>query len=99
VHEPAILLLDDPTAAIDARTEREIFTALDNAMRGRTTLIVAHRVSTLRRADLIVVLEQGRIVQRGTHAELLRQPGAYRRVAALQLVDARELDQPPESSP
>lgn len=92
VHEPAILLLDDPTAAIDAQTEHEIFAALDNAITGRTTFIVAHRVSTLRRADFIVVLENGRIVQRGTHAELLEQPGAYRRVAALQLLDARELE-------
>ncbi len=90
--EPAILLLDDPTAAIDAQTEHEIFTALENAIQNRTTFIVAHRVSTLRRADFIVVLENGRIVQRGTHAELLRAPGAYRRVAALQLVDGRELD-------
>ncbi len=92
VHEPAILLLDDPTAAIDAQTEHEIFAALDNAISGRTTFIVAHRVSTLRRADFIIVLENGRIVQRGTHAELMRQPGAYRRVAALQLLDPRELD-------
>jgi ATP-binding cassette subfamily B protein len=92
--EPAILLLDDPTAAIDAQTEHEIFAALENAIQNRTTFIVAHRVSTLRRADFIVVLENGRIVQRGTHAELLRAPGAYRRVAALQLVDGRELEQP-----
>jgi ATP-binding cassette subfamily B protein len=93
--EPAILLLDDPTAAIDAQTEHEIFAALDNAIRDRTTFIVAHRVSTLRRADFIVVLENGRIVQRGTHAELLRAPGPYRRVAALQLVDSRELEEGP----
>ena len=91
--EPAILLLDDPTAAIDSRTEHEIFTALEDAVRGRTTFIVAHRVSTLRRADFIIVLENGRIVQKGTHAELLRTPGAYHRVAALQLVDARELEE------
>ncbi len=94
--EPAILLLDDPTAAIDAQTEHEIFAALENAIRDRTTFIVAHRVSTLRRADFIVVLENGRIVQRGTHEELLRVPGAYRRVAALQLVDGRDLE--PEAS-
>jgi ATP-binding cassette, subfamily B, bacterial len=93
--EPAILLLDDPTAAIDSRTEHEIFAAMENAVRGRTTFIVAHRVSTLRRADMIIVIENGRIVQRGTHAELLRQPGAYRRVAALQLSDARELEEEP----
>lgn len=89
--EPAILLLDDPTAAIDAQTEQEIFTALDNAIAGRTTFIVAHRVSTLRRADLILVMENGRIVQRGTHAELMHAPGPYRRVAALQLLDGRDL--------
>ena len=63
--EPAILLLDDPTAAIDSETEHEIFEALDRAIAGRTTFIVAHRLSTLRRADFIIVLENGRIVQRG----------------------------------
>ncbi len=92
ILEPAILLLDDPTAAIDARTEHEIFSALNNAIKDRTTFIVAHRVSTLRRADFIIVLENGRIVQSGTHAELLRAPGPYRQVAALQLVDSRELE-------
>jgi ATP-binding cassette, subfamily B, bacterial len=85
--EPAILLLDDPTAAIDSETEHEIFQALENAIEGRTTFIVAHRLSTLRRADFIIVMEDGRIVQRGTHAELMRVPGAYLRVADLQLVN------------
>jgi ATP-binding cassette subfamily B protein len=89
--EPAIMLLDDPTAAIDSETEHEIFSALDRAIEGRTTFIVAHRLSTLRRADFIIVLEDGRIVQRGTHEELMRVPGPYLRVADLQLVDAREL--------
>ena len=91
--EPAILLLDDPTAAIDSETEQEIFEALDRAIAGRTTFIVAHRLSTLRRADFIIVLEEGRIVQRGTHKELMTVPGPYLRVANLQLVDARELQQ------
>jgi ATP-binding cassette subfamily B protein len=85
--EPAILLLDDPTAAIDSETEHEIFTALENAIAGRTTFIVAHRLSTLRRADFILVMENGRIVQRGTHAELMNVPGPYLRVADLQLVN------------
>jgi ATP-binding cassette subfamily B protein len=91
--EPAILLLDDPTAAIDSETEHEIFEALDRAMTGRTTLIVAHRLSTLRRADLIIVMENGRIVQRGTHEQLMREEGPYLHVANLQLVDNRELQQ------
>jgi ATP-binding cassette, subfamily B, bacterial len=91
--EPAILLLDDPTAAIDSETEHEIFEALDRAIAGRTTFIVAHRLSTLRRADLIIVLEDGRIVQRGTHRDLIRVPGPYLHVANLQLVDSRELQE------
>jgi ATP-binding cassette, subfamily B, bacterial len=89
--EPAVLLLDDPTAAIDSETEHEIFEALENAIAGRTTFIVAHRLSTLRRADFIIVMEGGRIVQRGTHAELMRQAGPYLRVANLQLVDGGDL--------
>ena len=91
--EPAILLLDDPTAAIDSETEHEIFEALDRAIAGRTTFIVAHRLSTLRRADFIIVMDDGRIVQQGTHQELMSVPGPYLRVARLQLVDSRELEQ------
>jgi ABC-type multidrug transport system fused ATPase/permease subunit len=91
--EPAIMLLDDPTAAIDSETEHEIFEALDRAIAGRTTFIVAHRLSTLRRADFIIVLEDGRIVQRGTHEDLMKVPGPYLRVANLQLIDSRELQQ------
>ena len=86
--EPAILLLDDPTAAVDSQTEHEIFGALDRAIAGRTTLIVAHRLSTLRRADVVIVMDDGRIVQRGTHEELMQVPGPYLRVADLQLVDS-----------
>ena len=86
--EPAILLLDDPTAAVDPGTEHEILTALDGAMAGRTTFLVAHRISTLQRADLVLVLEAGQIVEFGTPAELLRREhGRYRRVASLQLAD------------
>jgi ATP-binding cassette subfamily B protein len=82
--DPAILLLDDPTASVDPQTETEILQAIENAMRGRTTLIIAHRVSTARRANRVIVLEQGRIVQVGTHAELIRINGPYRRAAELQ---------------
>ena len=63
---------------------------MENAIAGRTTFIVAHRLSTLRRADFILVMENGRIVQRGTHAELMRVPGAYLRVADLQLVNRED---------
>ena len=91
--EPPVLILDDATTAIDPETEHEILAALETAMRGRTTLVVAHRLSTLRRADRILVVEHGRIVQMGTHAELLACPGHYRESAVLQMCDADlELD-------
>lgn len=86
--EPPILLLDDPTASIDPETESEIMGAIESAIAGRTTFIVANRLSTLRRADLILVLERGRIIERGTHDELMEARGIYERVANLQLADS-----------
>lgn len=89
--EPPILLMDDPTASVDPRTEHEILEAMERAMKGRTTLIVAHRLSMLRRADLIVVLNEGRIVEQGTHEELMRRAGPYRRAAHIQAeIDAND---------
>ena len=84
---PPILILDDPTASVDARTEQEIVVALREAMAGRTTFVVSSRLSLLRRADVILVFEDGRLTQTGTHAELARQPGPYHQTALLQLMD------------
>jgi ATP-binding cassette subfamily B protein len=84
--EPPILLLDDPTASIDPGTEHEILDALDGAMAGRTTFLVAHRISTLARADLVMVLAEGKIVEFGPPERLLAQSGGhYRKVAELQV--------------
>ena len=85
--DPRILILDDSTSSVDMQTERLIQKALDNLMVGRTTFVIAHRLSTVRRADLILVMDGGRIVERGTHAELLAQDGLYREIYELQLRD------------
>jgi len=89
--DPPILLLDDPTTAVDTKTESEVLEAIDGARRGRTTIIVANRMATLKRADRIVVLHDGRIAETGTHAELLLRRGLYFRAAALQAPDAESL--------
>ena len=88
--QPPILILDDPTASVDARTENEIVSALREAMAGRTTFVVSSRLSLLRRADLILVLEDGRLTQSGTHAELVHRPGPYHETALLQIMDLDE---------
>jgi ATP-binding cassette subfamily B protein len=85
--QPPILLLDDPTASVDARTENEILAALRQAMQGRTTFVVSGRLSLLRRADLILVLEDGKLIKTGVHDELVKAPGAYRETALLQMMD------------
>jgi ABC-type multidrug transport system fused ATPase/permease subunit len=84
LRDPRILILDEPTSALDARAEHMVQAALDNLMRGRTTFVIAHRLATIRRADQIAVLDQGRVVERGTHAELLRRSGLYRELFELQ---------------
>ncbi len=87
---PRILIMDDATASVDSTTERLIQQALLELARGRTTFVIAHRVSTVRRADLIVVLDKGRIIEMGTHDQLLAAAGAYRRIYDMQLADAVE---------
>ena len=85
--QPPILILDDPTASVDARTENEIVSALREAMMGRTTFVVSSRLSLLRRADVILVLENGRLTQIGSHDELVHRPGPYHETALLQIMD------------
>jgi ABC-type multidrug transport system fused ATPase/permease subunit len=84
---PRILILDDSTSSVDTQTEKLIQAALDALMEGRTTFVIAHRLSTVRRADMILVMDKGQIVERGTHAELLEQGGLYKEIHDLQLVD------------
>jgi len=79
-----VLILDDATSAVDATKEHEIRTALAEVMLGRTTLVIAHRAATIALADRVAVLEGGRIVEEGTHAELLRRSPRYRRLLALE---------------
>jgi ATP-binding cassette subfamily B protein len=83
--DPRILILDDSTSSVDTQTEKLIQEALDHLMKGRTTFVIAHRLATVRRADVILVMDKGRIVERGTHGELLAKGGLYKVIHDLQL--------------
>jgi ATP-binding cassette subfamily B protein len=84
LKNPPLLLLDEATSALDAESERMVQAALESAMRGRTTLVIAHRLATVQKANCIVVLDQGQVVESGTHAELVAAGGLYARLAVLQ---------------
>ena len=86
-RDPEIIMLDEATASIDSETEHRIQTALERVLHGRTAVIVAHRLSTIRRADRILVFQKGRVVEQGTHDELVTQDGVYARLHRLQATE------------
>uniref|UniRef100_A4XPU6 Lipid A ABC exporter, fused ATPase and inner membrane subunits MsbA n=1 Tax=Ectopseudomonas mendocina (strain ymp) TaxID=399739 RepID=A4XPU6_ECTM1 len=90
LKDAPLLILDEATSALDTESERHIQAALDQVMQGRTTLVIAHRLTTIEKADLILVMDQGQIVERGSHAELLAQNGYYARLHAKQFEEGGE---------
>ena len=82
--DPKILVLDEATASVDTETERAIQDSLDKLIKGRTTISIAHRLSTLRNADRLIVLDNGKLVESGTHEELVKERGVYYKLLQLQ---------------
>ena len=91
LKNPPLLIFDEATSALDSKTEKAIQTSLENAARGRTTLVIAHRLSTIMNADQILVMDGGRIVERGSHADLLQSAGRYAQMWALQQQEEEEI--------
>jgi ATP-binding cassette subfamily B (MDR/TAP) protein 1 len=96
VRRPKILLLDEATSALDAESESLVQEALDKARQGRTTIVIAHRLSTIRNADKIIALKQGRIVEMGTHQQLMEVKGLYYNLVTAQTFDPKEGDEEEE---
>ena len=92
LKDPSILILDDATSSVDTETDASIREALQRLMQGRTTFIIAHRVQSVMEADLILVMDAGRIIQRGSHAELVSQAGIYRQIFDLQVQIEADLE-------
>jgi ABC-type multidrug transport system fused ATPase/permease subunit len=90
IKNPAILILDEATSALDSESERLVQDALDKLMEGRTSFVIAHRLSTIRNANKILVIQQGQIVEHGTHEELISQNGIYTNLVELQGMDQGE---------
>ena len=94
IRNTPILLLDEPTTGLDAASEKLVFEALDRLMEGKTTIVIAHRLSTVRRADIIFVIKEGAIVESGKHDELLKSAGLYSKFYDLQVKGEEEVEKP-----
>jgi subfamily B ATP-binding cassette protein MsbA len=94
LKDPTVLLLDEATSSLDNESERLIEDAMERLLEGRTTLIIAHRLSTVQRADRLIVLDRGRIVEEGTHASLLAQRGLYARLYSRQFREDEIMESP-----